>query len=314
MTPILDTFPAFLDAWAKLRDLPLEAQIEGWARLYGERWPELLIEGEMQADTAVEPSIALETYPLSRIMGDANVLVCPDLESANIVYKLLWRLGKVEAIGPILTGIGAPVHVLQTGVEVGRLDRAQFDAIFKSSLARGEVQMIGATTVTEYKTHIAEDEALARRFRIVTIPEPSLPEAREILIQEESQRLIDMDKVIKSAVERVEHFQQVVSHQVVRVGAEGRFERPPRAGLVAHAQQVALAHDPDQPIAHQDRCAPDASIPEPPVRVPARGVGSQRGNLLGHEMPNQHGTVLLEQEIKTADGACKDLASVPLSV
>ena len=53
--------------------------------------------------------------------------------------------------------------------------------IFKSSLARGEVQMIGATTMTEYRTHIAEDEALARRFRIVTIPEPSLLEAREIL-------------------------------------------------------------------------------------------------------------------------------------
>ncbi len=53
--------------------------------------------------------------------------------------------------------------------------------IFKSSLARGEVQMIGATTASEYKTHIAEDEALARRFRIVTVQEPSLHEAREIL-------------------------------------------------------------------------------------------------------------------------------------
>jgi malate dehydrogenase (oxaloacetate-decarboxylating)(NADP+) len=75
-------------------------------------------EGEMQADTAVEPSIAIETFPRSKIHGDANVLICPDLESANIAYKLLWRLGKVEAIGPILTGIGAPVHVLQRGVEV----------------------------------------------------------------------------------------------------------------------------------------------------------------------------------------------------
>ncbi len=53
--------------------------------------------------------------------------------------------------------------------------------VFKSSLARGEVQMIGATTVSEYKTHIAEDEALARRFRIVTISEPTISEAREIL-------------------------------------------------------------------------------------------------------------------------------------
>ena len=83
-----------------------------------QRWPELVIEGEMQADTAVEPSIADEAFPMSRIHGNANVLVCPDLTSANIAYKLLWRLGKVEAIGPILIGIGAPVHVLQTGVEV----------------------------------------------------------------------------------------------------------------------------------------------------------------------------------------------------
>jgi len=82
------------------------------------RWPDLVIEGEMQADTAVEPGVAQETFPFSKIHGDANVLVCPDLESANIAYKLLWRLGKVEAIGPILTGIGAPVHVLQRGVEV----------------------------------------------------------------------------------------------------------------------------------------------------------------------------------------------------
>jgi len=82
------------------------------------RWPELVIDGEMQADTAVEPSIAAETYPFSQIRGDANVLVCPDLDSANIAYKLLWRLGKVEAIGPILAGVHAPVHVLQRGVEV----------------------------------------------------------------------------------------------------------------------------------------------------------------------------------------------------
>jgi malate dehydrogenase (oxaloacetate-decarboxylating)(NADP+) len=83
-----------------------------------QRWPELLIEGEMHADTAVEPSIAKESFPFSKIRGDANILVCPDLESANIAYKLLWRLGKAEAIGPILTGMAKPVHVLQRGVEV----------------------------------------------------------------------------------------------------------------------------------------------------------------------------------------------------
>ncbi len=86
-----------------------------------ERWPDLKIEGEMHADTAIEPSMAEEVFPWSAIQGDANILVCPTLASANIAYKLLWRLGKVEAIGPILTGIGAPVHILQRGMEVNEI-------------------------------------------------------------------------------------------------------------------------------------------------------------------------------------------------
>ncbi|MCL4253009.1 MAG: NADP-dependent malic enzyme, partial [Anaerolineae bacterium] len=56
-------------------------------------------------------------YPFSAIK-DANVLVFPDLNSANISYKLLSRLGDVEAVGPVLLGLGAPVHVLQMGAEV----------------------------------------------------------------------------------------------------------------------------------------------------------------------------------------------------
>jgi len=71
----------------------------------------------MQADTAVVPDIMEERYPFSRVR-DANVLVFPSLESANVAYKLLARLGNALAIGPILLGTGAPVHVLQTGDNV----------------------------------------------------------------------------------------------------------------------------------------------------------------------------------------------------
>ena len=78
----------------------------------------LMLDGEMQADTAVLDSILDESYAWSRLDGPANVLIFPDLGSANIAYKLLWRLAGAEAIGPILLGLEKPVHVLQRGVEV----------------------------------------------------------------------------------------------------------------------------------------------------------------------------------------------------
>ncbi len=92
----------------------------------------------MQADTAVEPTVAQETYPFSRIQGDANVLIFPDLDSANIAYKLLWRLGKVEAIGPILAGIHAPVHVLQRGVEVNDIVNMAAICVLKAQRMEAE--------------------------------------------------------------------------------------------------------------------------------------------------------------------------------
>jgi malate dehydrogenase (oxaloacetate-decarboxylating)(NADP+) len=82
------------------------------------RRPDLIVEGEMQADTAVVPEIAAQDYAWSAIQGDANVLVFPSLDAANAVYKLLWRLAGAEVIGPILQGLSKPVHVLQRGVDV----------------------------------------------------------------------------------------------------------------------------------------------------------------------------------------------------
>jgi malate dehydrogenase (oxaloacetate-decarboxylating)(NADP+) len=80
--------------------------------------PTLMVDGEMQADTAVVPGIIEETYPFSQLRGGANVLIFPDLTSANIAYKLLMRLGGAETIGPILMGMSKPVHVVQRGAEV----------------------------------------------------------------------------------------------------------------------------------------------------------------------------------------------------
>jgi len=77
--------------------------------------PDLVIDGEMQADAAVVPEILANTFPFSTLQDRANVLIFPDLNSANIAYKLLARLGGAEAIGPILLGMDKPVHVLQRG-------------------------------------------------------------------------------------------------------------------------------------------------------------------------------------------------------
>jgi malate dehydrogenase (oxaloacetate-decarboxylating)(NADP+) len=77
--------------------------------------PELVVDGEMQADAAVVPEILEKTFPFSTLQERANILIFPDLNSANIAYKLLARLGGAEAIGPILLGMDKPVHVLQRG-------------------------------------------------------------------------------------------------------------------------------------------------------------------------------------------------------
>ncbi len=96
---------------------PLSDKIRKALELIRERCPDFEVDGEMQADTAVVPEIIETRYPFSQVK-DANVLVFPSLEAANIAYKLLARLGNAQAIGPILLGMGAPVHVLQTGDEV----------------------------------------------------------------------------------------------------------------------------------------------------------------------------------------------------
>ena len=96
---------------------PLSEKVHKAVEIIKRKCPDFAVEGEMQADTAVVPEIIEERYPFSQVK-DANVLVFPSLEAANIAYKLLARLGNAQAIGPILLGMGAPVHVMQTGDEV----------------------------------------------------------------------------------------------------------------------------------------------------------------------------------------------------
>jgi malate dehydrogenase (oxaloacetate-decarboxylating)(NADP+) len=104
-------------------------------RLVRERAPELVVDGEMQADTAVAPELAKTHFPFSPIQGDANVLIFPDLTSANIAYKLLRQLGGAQMVGPILEGMSRPVHVLHHSSEVS-------DIVNLTALAVAEAQTL----------------------------------------------------------------------------------------------------------------------------------------------------------------------------
>ncbi len=88
------------------------------AEIVRQKRPDLIVDGEMQADAAVDPRIIKEQFPFCEIKDGANVLIFPDLNSGNISYKLMQRLGGAEAIGPILMGVTKPANTMQRAVDV----------------------------------------------------------------------------------------------------------------------------------------------------------------------------------------------------
>jgi len=100
------------------RGTPEADKVRAALPLIRAEWPELMVDGEVQADTAVSPERAANLFPFSPLAGNANVLIFPNLASANIAYKLLQQLGGATAIGPLLVGLRAPVNVLSLGSDV----------------------------------------------------------------------------------------------------------------------------------------------------------------------------------------------------
>jgi malate dehydrogenase (oxaloacetate-decarboxylating)(NADP+) len=128
---------------------PLAEKVERATRIVKQKAPGLVVDGEMMADTAISSEILSEFYPFSSLKQPANVLICPDLTSANIAYKLLWKLGGAVAIGPILMGIRKPVYLLAPGCEVSDIVNMTAMAVFEAQRQKKEFNVKEPTLGSE---------------------------------------------------------------------------------------------------------------------------------------------------------------------
>jgi malate dehydrogenase (oxaloacetate-decarboxylating)(NADP+) len=98
---------------------PVPEKTREAVQILHEQHPEIIVDGEMQANFAINAHLLTDNFPFASLNGKpANTLIFPNLESGNIAYKLLQELGGAEAVGPILLGLNKPVHVLQLGSSV----------------------------------------------------------------------------------------------------------------------------------------------------------------------------------------------------
>ena len=113
---------------------PLTVKVKKAAVLVKQWAPELTVDGEIQANVALDPEIIENQYPFSNLKGNANIFIFPDLQSGNITYKMLAKLGNAVAVGPILMGMKKPIHVLQRDDDVA-------DIVNMAAVAVNDAQM-----------------------------------------------------------------------------------------------------------------------------------------------------------------------------
>ena len=102
-------------------DTPESAKVREAVRILNEEHPELHADGEMHADVAILPGECEHSVPDSKVLGQANVLIFPDMQSGNIAYKLVGYLGQREVIGPLLIGLKQPINVVSTQSTVAEI-------------------------------------------------------------------------------------------------------------------------------------------------------------------------------------------------
>jgi malate dehydrogenase (oxaloacetate-decarboxylating)(NADP+) len=118
---------------------PESVKVKNAVRIIKQLRPDINVDGEMQADTAVVPEILDKDFPFSGIKGGANVLIFPDLNSGNIAYKLMARIGEASVVGPVLMGMDRPVHVLQRGATIDDIINMTAIAVADANHKKGKL-------------------------------------------------------------------------------------------------------------------------------------------------------------------------------
>ena len=116
-------------------DTPSARKMRAAVELASEQMPDVEIDGEMHADAALAPAIRKELLPDSRLKGEANLLVMPTLDAANIAFNMMKILGEAQNVGPILLGVQRPVHIVTPSVTTRGLVNMTAVAVVDAQLA-----------------------------------------------------------------------------------------------------------------------------------------------------------------------------------